>query len=182
MIEAVSELHTAFQQLVKVATGVPVVILANQGRDAPTGLHATYNPVPVRAIGAPRRSRIDVPAVDCDVPDWTDIEEITISQMKFMLSVNLFNEGAKDAAWKLHNANFRYSVRQVLWVNQMGWRGCSEVRNLTSLMQASLQPRYQVDMHLVVETSVSDLILRAAGFSFEIYDESGQLLTDGVSP
>lgn len=175
-MQHVDELYTAFQTLVRVASGVEQVILANQGRPAPPGLHATYNPVPVRAVGHPRRQRADVPAQDCDIPDWTDFEETTVSQMDFLLSVNFFNEGARDAAWRMHNANFRAPVQELLFTHGIGWRTCSEVRSLTELSQGGLQPRYQVDVRLYVEAEVTDIVLRAAGFALVMHDEDGNLI------
>lgn len=175
-MQHVDELYTAFQTLVRVASGVEQVILANQGRPAPPGLHATYNPVPVRAVGHPRKRRADVPAQDCDIPDWTDFEETTVSQMDFLLSVNFFNEGARDAAWRMHNANFRAPVQELLFTHGIGWRTCSEVRSLTELSQGGLQPRYQVDVRLYVEAEVTDIVLRASGFALVMHDEDGNLI------
>jgi len=39
-----------------------------------------------------------------------------------------------------------------------------------------MQERYQVDLHLWIETQVTDIILRAAGFSLTIEDEDGNIL------
>lgn len=175
-MQSIDELHATFQALVQAASGVETVILANQGRPAPKGLYATYNPVPVRAVGHPRKTRTDVPAQDSDIPGWTDFAESTITQMDFLLSVNFFNEGAKNAAWKLHNANFRTPVQELLFVRGIGWRYCSEVRSLTALSQGGLQPRYQVDVRLYVEASVTDTVLRAAGFALRIEDDDGNLI------
>lgn len=175
-MRTIDELYTTFQELVRVASGVETVILANQGRPEPKGLHATYNPVPVRAVGHPRKRRADVPAEDCDIPGWVDFAETTITQMDFLLSVNFFNEGARDAAWRLHNANFRAPVQELLFTHGIGWRTCSEVRSLTALSQGGLQPRYQVDVRLYVEAEVTDTVLRAAGFALRIEDDDGNLI------
>jgi hypothetical protein len=43
-------------------------------------------------------------------------------------------------------------------------------------MQAGLQPRYQSDIHLFIEASVSYTVLRAAGFSLELSDDTGNPL------
>lgn len=175
-MERTEDLYEAFQTLVRVASGVETVILANQGRPEPKGLYATYNPVPVRAVGHPRRQRFDVPAQDSDIPGWTDFAESTITQMDFLLSVNFFNEGARDAAWRMHNANFRAPVQELLFTHGIGWRTCSEVRSLTELSQGGLQPRYQVDVRLYVEAEVTDIVLRAAGFALVMHDEDGNLI------
>lgn len=175
-MQSIDELHATFQALVQAASGVETVILANQGRPAPKGLYATYNPVPVRAVGHPRRQRVDAPAQDSDIPGWTDFEETTVTQMDFLLSCNFFNEGAKDAAMRLHNANFRWPVQELLFTHGIGWRTCSEVRSLTALSQGGLQPRFQVDVRLYVEAEVTDIVLRAAGFALVMHDEDGNLI------
>lgn len=178
-METIEELHPVFQQLVQLATGVETVILANQGKPAPTGLYATYLPVPVRAYGHVRRERTEVAATepfDPELGDWTDFDEKALTSMQFILSVNILNEGAATAAMKLHNANFRSPVSQFLYAHKIAWRYVGDTRNLTGLMQAGVQPRYQSDIHLFIEASVSYTVLRAAGFSVEIRDERGNLL------
>lgn len=177
-MESIEEMYPALQQLVKLATGVDTVILADQGYPAPEGLYATYNLVPVKAYGHVRRKRVDVPAVDVDpsLGEWTDFEETALTSMQCMLSVNIHNEGAATAMMKLHNANFRAPIRDHLYANQIAWRYVSDARNLTGRLQAGLQPRYQADVHLYIEAAVSYTVLRAAGFTVEIRDESGNLL------
>lgn len=179
MMESIEELYPVFQELVKLSTGLETVILANQGKPAPTELHATYSAIPVRAYGHVRRERTEVPATepfDPELGDWTDFDEKALTSMQFILSVNILNEGAATAAMKLHNANFRGPVSKFLYENKIAWRYVSDARNLTRLMQAGVQPRYQSDIHLFIEASVSYTVLRAAGFSVEIRDERGNLL------
>ena len=182
-VESLGALYTDLQRLVSIASGVDQgrVILADQGRPPPEpqgDLYATYNPIPVRAVGQPRTSLALVdPVQDYNESllgtDWQDFEATTITQLDLILSCNFLNEGARDAAWKMHNANFRYPVADQLWSMQVGWRGASEVRRLTDIYQAGLQPRYQVDVNLYVETQITDEILRAAGFSLNVEDEDG---------
>jgi len=168
-METIEELYPVFQQLVRLATGVETVILANQTAAPPNGLYATYLPVPVRAYGHIRRERVEVPATEpTDLEDWTDFDETALTSMQFILSVNILNEGAATAAMKLHNANFRGPVSQFLYAHKIAWRYVGDTRNLTGLMQAGVQPRYQSDIHLFIEASVSYTVLRAAGFSVEL--------------
>lgn len=185
MIEALDELHVALQELVSTASGVPLsrVILADQGRpppDPPDELYATYNPIPVRAYGQPRKDRELTPAEETGpTQNWEDLAETTVTQLDLMLSVNFLNENARDAAMKMQNANFRVPVHAILWNNGIGWRNASEVRRLTELTQGGLQPRYQTDVDLFIETSITDTVLAAAGFSFEIEDNSGNTVATG---
>lgn len=189
MITELDSLYVALQRLVSLASGVPQarVILADQGRPPPEpvgDLYATYLPVPVRAVGQPRKSRELVPAVE-DFnesllgADWEDFEETTISQLDLMVSCNFLNGAARDAAWRMHNANHRWPVTEALWADKIGWRYASEARRLTNIDQAGFQPRYQVDLFVYVETQITDEVLRAAGFSYNIEDKAGNVLVEG---
>ena len=63
----------------------------------------------------------------------------------------------------LQNANFRLPVSQYLFQNKIARRYASTPRNLSALYQAGIQQRYQSDIQLFVEHSVSYSVLRAAG-------------------
>jgi len=184
MITSIEDLYGSLQSLISTATGVGTVILADQGRPAPEGLYATYNPVPIRAVGHPRQSR-ELVAAEEDFnesllgADWEDYDATTISQMELTLSVNFFNEGARDAAWKMHNAMHRWPVQERLYTAGIAWRGNSEVRRLTEVIQAGLQPRYQVDANLWIEVAITEQVLRANSFYMQVEDKAGNVLYDG---
>ena len=189
MIETIDQLYTGLRDIIATASGVEqsAVILADQGRPAPDTLYATYKPVPVRAVGAPRTS---LALVDATEPydeallgaDWQDFEATTITSMEMMVSCNFLNEGAANAATRLPNANFRLPVLERLRSYGIGWRRCSEVRDLTGLLQAGLQPRYQVDLDIWVESRITDNVLRAAGFSLTVEDSDGNELSSVEEP
>lgn len=179
-METLEEFYEVFRTLVSLSSGVDSdsVILSDQGRSAPTSLYVTYKPHPIRAVGHPRRIREDVAAVGSSIPEWTDLNETVASQLDLMIACNFFNEGsdvssdneARNAAWRMHNANFRNSVHEYLYSNNLGWRYCSDIRDLSNLLQAGIQPRYQVDVLLYAEVEVSEVVLRAAGFNLVVVD------------
>ncbi|WP_219951440.1 phage neck terminator protein [Dickeya zeae] len=172
-METIDELHDVFRQLVSMASGVETVILADQGRPAPAGIYATYKPVPVRAYGWSRKKRELIPAIadsDPSLGAWQDMRETAATSMDFMLSVNILNEGADTAIMRLHNANFRTPVSEFLYQNAIAWRHVSNCRNLTGFMQAGLQPRWQADILLFIEHTVSYDLLRAAGFDVNVIE------------
>lgn len=177
MIEDIDELNGVFARFVRDASGVPLAILANQGGSRPEGLYATYNPMPIRAYGHPRRLHNEVPAVE-PVPtfDWTDFEEVTISNLELLLSLNFFNDGSKNAAMRMLNCQFRSPIGEMLYFNGISVRDAGPVRNLTGLESAEIQSRHQVDVHMFVEMGISDTVLRAAGFRVKIEDENGNVL------
>lgn len=138
-------------------------------------MYATYNPIPVRAYGQPSQRLEYIDALEehdeALGDDWQDLEEITASSMEFMISVNFFNEGAQQAAMRLHNANFRSPVSDYLFMNKLAFRYVSNPRNLSTHYQSGIQPRWQADIFIFVEHEVGDDVLRAAGFSVEFLRE-----------
>lgn len=173
-MESINELYDVFQQLVTLTSGVETVILADQGRDAPTGLYATYKPIPIRAYGWSQRRRELTPAIEESDPSlgqWQDLRETVDTSMEFILSVNIINEGADSAIMRLHNANFRQPVSEFLYRNEIAWRHVSTCRNLTGILQAGIQPRWQADVRLFIEHTVSYELLRAAGFDIQLTNE-----------
>ncbi|WJV61001.1 hypothetical protein PCO87_13820 [Pectobacteriaceae bacterium C52] len=173
-METIDELHDVLQQLVSLASGVQTVILADQGRDAPTGLYATYKPIPVRAYGWSQTRRELISAtedVDSELGQWQDLSETVATSMEFMLSVNIINEGGDTAIMRLQNANFRQPVSEFLYRNEIAWRHVSTCRNLTGILQAGIQPRWQADIHLFIEQTISYELLRAAGFDIQLTNE-----------
>lgn len=173
-MDNIDDLYTVFQELVVLASGVGKVIPADEGRDAPTGLYATYKPIPIRAYGWSQRRRELTPATEDTDPalgQWQDLRETVATSMEFILSVNIINEGADSAIMRLHNANFRQPVSEFLYRNEIAWRHVSTCRNLTGILQAGIQPRWQVDIHLFIEHTVSYELLRAAGFDIQLTNE-----------
>jgi len=176
-VETVDELYSVLAQLVRDASGYPLAILADQGHAPPAGNYATYKPIPVRAYGQPRRVREDIPAAEpIPVFPWTDMEETLITSMEMMVSINFFDSGAQNAALRMQQAQFRQPISDYCFANDIAWRYVSESRNLTGVEMADMQERYQVDLHLWIETQLKDTILRAAGFSLTIEDEDGNIL------
>lgn len=177
-VETLDELHSTIGNLIRTASGVNAVILANQDHAPPPGTYGTYHLMPVRAYGHPRKVREDIAAL-APVPAfmWKDISETTITQLELLVSVNFFDAGAKQAALMMQQAQFRFPVANYCRQNELGWRYTSETRNLTGLEMATIQERYQLDLHLWIETSITDTMMRAAGYSIQIDDENGNTLT-----
>ena len=181
-VTSLSDIRSNVSAIIRAASGVERLILADQGEAPPKGLYGTYKIYPIRAYGHPRSSRTLIPELEPGPEDdWQDMQETVISQMLIMVSFNFINEGAEDAAWKMHNANFRPAISNMLFSNGIGWRGVGQVRNLSGVDRAYPQDRYQMDLTLVIETEISDNILRAAGFSLAIEDDQGNPLNNGES-
>lgn len=187
MIENISDLDVGLHELLQTVLDLPGerIIKAGQGTPEPQGLdnYATYKPYVVRAIGHPSRDRTLVPAEDYNEsllgPDYQDFDETIITQADIMLSVNIMNTGARDIAGRVPNANFRWPVQEKLWSMGIAWRNTSEIRRMTGIMQAGVQSRYQLDINLYAALSVTDRVLRAAGFSYTVEDEAGNIIANG---
>lgn len=181
-MQNIEELYSVFQKLIHLITYIPLnrIILANQGRSPPAGnlLYATYNPVPIRAYGRSARTREEIaPIEDIAIENGTDWRETIYTSMEYMLSVNFINGDAANAASLLHNADCRIPIAEFLYKNEIAWRYVSAVRNLTSISQSGIQPRYQSDIYLFIEQVTSYTLLRAMGFSNTFIIEDNQCLT-----
>lgn len=183
MVTDWDELDVTMHSLMVQCTGLPEnrVIKANQDRPEPSNdLYLTWNAVPVRAVGQPRRTMEEIPEIEpSDYANWTDLKETVISQLDMILSVNCINSGAKNLAWKVHQANYLNSVASFCAANGIGWRYASPARRLTGLQQAAYQSRYQVDINLYIETAISDTLLAAASAPVILYDEDGNIIAEG---
>lgn len=175
------ELNKPFQELIHLATGYPLnrILVANQGQSSPRDPFCTFRIMPTGTQGAPRREQTLVPTQDCNIPNWMDTEETTIQRVKIRVSVQFFRDGAKDAAWKMHNCNWRTPIANHLLINKMQWSGATSPNNLTDLEQAEYRQRYQLDVNLIVEGKVKDLILLAHSIAWNIDDEEGNDIADG---
>lgn len=180
----IEELYAALREIIAEASGVPIerVILEDEGRSPPSprGLYCAYEPLPVRAYGQPRTDQKDTdgPAEETTLDDWTDLEVTTVTQLELLLSLNFIEDGSKQAALRMHHANFREPVAAKLAAAGVAWMGASEIRDLTAVKQAGWQDRFQVDVRLIVQTGVTDTVLRAAGFSLEVRDENDHVLAE----
>lgn len=181
MIEDITSLYDSFVELVALTSGVDQarVIPANRGRHSPAGLdvYATYNPIPVRAYGFPEKRLADTsgPIQGTSLTNWTDLQVTLITRMEFLLSVNFMNEGAKAAAIRVPSANFRYPVTKKLYDMGIAWRSVSDIRDLTEIQQGGLQPRYQLDVNMIIPMAITDDVLRANSFTYTIEADGATL-------
>lgn len=171
-MENMADLNATFQQLVRLASGLENVVLADLMGETPSECYATYKPLPVRVYGHSGHSMTDIPPqeafADSLGTEWTDLQDTVFSSMEFTLSVNILNEGADSAIVRLHNANLRDPVSAFLFRNGIAWRSTSASRNLTGLSTSSQQPNWQTDIHLFIKQTLSYPVLRAAGFTINV--------------
>lgn len=177
-VSAISELYKPIKDVMTAATGVNRILLSGQGEPVITGTYGTYNPILVRAYGAPRHEQTDVAAI-APIPsfEWQDMAWDTITAVELMVSVNFLGPDSRDVIWQLQRANYRLPVQEMLRQYGMAWRYTSDVRDLTAIEQADVQLRYQCDVNLFVETMHRDIIYRAASVETQVFDEYGNQLS-----
>jgi len=177
----IEELNKPIQLLIHYATGLPLnrILKGNQAESSPRDLFCTYTAQPEGVKYAPSMNQKLVPAQDCDIPNWEDVEVEYVQAVKVRVSIQFFRDGAKDAAWKMGHSNWRNSVSEHLLRNELWWSGASTPNNLTDLEQAEFRQRYQLDVRLVVAGRIKEIILVANSIAGNIDDENGNDLADG---
>ena len=162
------------------------VILANQNRGSPPNseVYATYWPEPIRAHGWPLIDRQDAAPAESYDPslgqNWKDFRYTLRVNMLFTVTVNIFNGNAQSLAMRIPCANFRPDVQAILRQHKIGWQRVSNIRNLTSILQAGIQPRFNIDIDLWATFDTSFNVLRAARAPFTIRDaDTNTLLAEG---
>jgi hypothetical protein len=140
------QLFTILEPIIRVVTGVPVVILADQNHPAPKGVYATVRPR--QSIVERGQANITVK----DIPDdkvSTDVR----AQIIATCSVNFYRGDAVGSAEKLKQCNKRPDVSMNLFKNKLGWLSTDAVNNLTALQSNNWEQRAQVNIKLMYEVS-----------------------------
>lgn len=192
-MKSIDDILPALQEIISIASGVPMqrVILGNQGHGAPAGNdpYISYLPTPLRAYGRPHSSDLkDVaPIEDYDKSldslidgGWVDFNQTLSTNWIIMVSITVFNEGADTIAMKLPFATSRNDILTIAKKSEISIRQSSDVRNLSGLMQAGIQPRYNLDVEFWARLDVNIDILRAAHIPFIIREaDSNKILAEG---
>ena len=140
------QLFAILEPIVRIVTGVPTVILADQNAKAPDGPYATIRP----------RQRVDergqADIIVTNVPDNKTRTDVR-AQIIATCSVNFFRGDAMANAEKLKQCNKRPDVSMTLLRSKLGWNSTGEVNNLTALQSNNWEQRAQVNIKLMYECS-----------------------------
>lgn len=181
------ELYEALYPIVKLATGVPITILANDNHGAPSGSYCSIEPFSdIGERGQANQSYTPNGALDVDV---------TIKpQSVVQVSLNFYRDDAKLYASRLKQCNKRPDVQALLRVAGIGWNNTSNVRDLTSLQSGLYEQRAQISVTLWYEESFDTITINAINeVPFEIiypieipvvefvFLGSGRTLGDGIT-
>lgn len=174
------EIFRILQPIVKLVTGVPTVILADQvdnsgvGLPSPIGEYATIEPKQsisergqanvYRSLSATQES------IDIDVRAQVIVEA----------SVNVFRGvDAVSRVSRLLQCNKRPDVSATLFKNKLGWNRTSAPNNLTRLQSGNPEQRAQIYIYLMYETSNPITINTIESVNYSVQYEDGDIILDG---
>lgn len=184
-MKEIKEILSPLQKIISMATGVPQerVILGNQGHAAPSGNspYISFLPTPLRVYGRPSDSYQDIapiePYSETLGDNWTDLNKKLTTNWIILVSVTVFNEGAETIATKIPYATARDDVLFLANNANISLRNVSNVRNVSNLIQAGVQPRYNVDIEMWAQLEISFGVLRVAKVPFVINDQNGNQIS-----
>lgn len=187
-MKSFEESFPAIHEFLRMASGVAGnrIILGNQGRAAPEGLdpYISYLPTPLRAYAWPEQSLKEVAPVEDYDPslgkDWKDFEAEITTNWILNVSVTVFNRGADTIIGRLPHSYFRDDIIAHLYKNNVSVKSYSNVRNLTSIIQAGNQPRYNLDIEMWCQLDVTYNVLKASKIPFVIRDgDNDYIIAEG---
>lgn len=139
-----SELFAILQPHILNVSGVPIVILANQNADAPTGDYAT---IQVRTnISERGQANIKYTALDGDLVQ-TNIKP----QMLVTCVVEFFRGDAHMYAQNLLQINRREDVVWSLFKKNISIRDTGAIKDLTALQSGNYEQRAHIEINLWME-------------------------------
>ena len=174
-MKKIEDAHKAIQTLIHLATKLPLnrVIKSRQGQNLPRGNSCFYKLTPLRTIGAPYKLDTPIAAVDCDIEDWEDKEQILYQKMLMTASVHFYGSDAPDNCMKLKRCNHLHSISGHLYQNNIQWSGAGMPNDLSELLEAKIQQRFHIDINFVVDAeSDSEIILMAHSIRYEMDDDN----------
>ena len=128
-------------------TGVPEVILADPNASAPAGSYAAVQPqqsIEQHGQAVIHRS---------NVPGEPNINIDPRAQVIANCSVNFYRADAMTYAQRLFQANKRPDVSAALFLAGLGWSHAGPINNLTALQASRYEPRAQLSIFLMYETT-----------------------------
>ena len=168
------ELYNIMYPIVKLATGIPITIIANDNHGAPAGSYCSIEPfADIGERGQANQSHTKNGTLDADV--------IIKRQLVVQVSVNFYRDNAKWYASRLKQCNKRPDVQALLRAAGIGWNNTSNVRDLTSLQSGKYEQRSQIAITLWYEDVLDTIAINAINVvPLEFQNSSGDILTDSV--
>lgn len=174
------EIFKVLQPIVKLVTGVPTVILADQvdnsgvGLPSPVGEYATIEPK--QSIS--ERGQANVYRSTSLTPRSIDVEPR--AQVIVEASVNVFRGvDALSRVERLLQCNKRPDVSAALRAAKLGWQRTSAPNNLTRLQSGNPEQRAQIYIYLMYETRQTVAMNNIESASWQVELEDGTVVLEG---
>ncbi len=169
------EIFDIIQPIIVLVTGLAGdhVILGDPNEGAPIGPYAAVRPMNNltergQAIII-RKTSATALSVDNDVR----------AQMIAECSVNFYRGNAMSSAQKLKQANKRSDISTTLFKAKLGWQRTAQVNNLTTLQSNQQEPRAQISIFLMYETTDPITINSIENVPYEVQYEDGTVVATG---
>jgi hypothetical protein len=170
------ELFDVLRPHIVSVTGVSECILADPNAPAPDGNYCAVEPFSSFVeVGQRGQKQELVDSVDGNT-DYQDIKITVMSCKEVTVSINFYRGDARDQAAKVAQMNMLPSVAESMLINGLGWLGVSPARNLTELNQGLFEPRYQIDLYLLMRTEISETVQAIYTAGVEVQNESGDTI------
>ena len=165
------ELFQKLRPVIQLVTGLPngKVVMADQNEKAPAGEYCTIRPR--QTVDQRGQANIHAKNAPGDLVE-TDVR----AQIVGSCSINFYRGNALGHAEKLHQCNKRPDVSLMLFKSGIGWGGTDAVNNLTALQAANWEPRAQVTVRVLYETTDVSTINAILTTSIVVENEHGAVL------
>lgn len=187
------ELLQTVRQLIVTVTGIDedLVFIGNPNEDvAQLAVDDNCNPLtyitvttgPIQQFGQAtivnRQSSQIV--VDPQLGNINLLEQSTTTHFNLTFNMNFFRgDLAYNYASAFDQANKRPPVSSFLRANDLGWRRVAPTNNLTALQNSNFESRYQRDLFLYVDNTVTDIINPVYRVETEVQEEDSSILDSG---
>lgn len=169
------EIFKIIQPIIITVTGLDGdhVILGDPNEGAPLGPYAAVRP----QQSITERGQANVRRKNSVTPLFLDID--VRAQIIAECSVNFYRGNAMSSAQKLKQANKRSDISAILFKANLGWNRTGQVNNLTTLQSDQQEPRSQISLFLMYETTDPIVINTIESAEFEIQNPEGTVIATG---
>lgn len=177
-----SELVVPVHAILMEAAGLPAnrVINADQGREVPPENCVFFKIRQDMALGQPKakRSLVD-PVSPTDLPEWKDYQIDYTQNNRVRVSINCYGPDAQEAAADIQKMAFRRDVFQKIMDSELGFFDSTVPNDLTALVGADYQQRYQLEIRFLYDRLISSQVERMHSVEYKVIDQMGEELAKG---
>lgn len=165
------ELYKALVPIIKAATGVPIIIPADDNKPAPNGPYAaleSQQTISQRGQASIKR------AFDGN----GRVTKSVSTNMVVECAIDFYRGDARGMAGKLREANKRPSISMALMRAGIGWGGVGVINNLTALQSDQHEQRAQATFTILYTDTVVDELGAIEYVPVSVIDDKGREVAD----